>query len=625
MPFALRDYQEETLDAIVATAADGCRRQLVSLSTGLGKTVIFSELPRRLRLPPTDVTLVVAHREELLSQAAAKMQFANPSSRLGVEKASRHASSSADVIIASVQTLRGPRLDMFLRRFAGRIKLLVIDEAHRAPAPSYRALIEGILAARDDALLVGLTASPNRPDRVGLQEVFDRVVAHRSAQWGIEAGYLVPLRCFHVATETSLDGIHTVKGDYDPSELSARVDTPDRNALVLSAYLQHARGKKAIVFCASVAHARHITQLFAGEGVAAETADGKTQPAEREAIVRRFRAGETRVLVNCALYYEGFDVPDAEVVILARPTQSNIIFSQAIGRILRPLEEVAQALGVGSTAASRAAAIAESRKPYGTVLDLVDRASKHSLLSLPVLWGLPARFDPQGAPIVAVRGAYERLYQRAPAIAEAASTYTEIQTKLREVDLFTPVTLDAAAARCVTLTWRPLPGGGYRLSLPSELLALDRTGAPIADYRRAYHRELEVARRAGASEPQRVARDVLNVDESTVAYRNERIDVTPDALAQYEVTSVLNGAVRKLGVATSLLDAFTRAEAWVRNNRRASLSALQRHGGWRAQPITAGQSDHLRSLGVPPALIPITKGEASDLIGTLRDRRERAG
>ncbi|MEA2666702.1 MAG: ATP-dependent helicase, partial [Candidatus Eremiobacteraeota bacterium] len=188
----LRPYQVEAQQSILEHRARGVRTQLVSLATGLGKTVIIATLPKLLSLRPGDVTLVVAHRDELIEQIVDKMRVENPEAIIGIEKAERRAGDECNIVVATVQTLAEKRLEEFVRRFHRRISLFVIDEAHHAAAPTYRAIVDAVLAQRPEAMVLGFTATPNRGDGVRLVDVFEKIVYTMDARKGIDAGYLVP-------------------------------------------------------------------------------------------------------------------------------------------------------------------------------------------------------------------------------------------------------------------------------------------------------------------------------------------------------------------------------------------------------------------------------------------------
>nr|MDQ6925649.1 DEAD/DEAH box helicase [Candidatus Eremiobacteraeota bacterium] len=405
----LRPYQVEAQQAILEHRARGVRTQLVSLATSLGKSVVIATLPKLLSLRPGDVTVVVAHRDELIEQLVDKFRVENPEAVIGVEKAERRAPEECSIVVATVQTLAEKRLEDFVARFKRRISLFVIDEAHHAAAPSYRAIVDAVLAQRPEAMILGFTATPNRGDGFRLVDVFEKIVYTMDARKGIDAGYLVPVKSYAVATGVNLDEVASRGGDFVIGQLAQAVNIGQRNERIVAAYKQNTPGLKALVFTASVEHARDVAEEFVARGVNAEWASGETPREERERIVRDFRGDGIDVLVNCGLYLEGFDVPSVQVILNARPTKSTTLYTQITGRALRPLDDIASPLSNTNSALERRELIEKSSKTAAIVIDLVDQAQRHQLVTVPSLYGLPPHIDAQGRMTAQVADAFEEL------------------------------------------------------------------------------------------------------------------------------------------------------------------------------------------------------------------------
>jgi superfamily II DNA or RNA helicase len=619
----LRDYQEAALAAARAAYDRGVHRAMICLATGLGKTVIIAGLPHALGMRAQDAMVVVVNRDELVGQTIDKLTTFYPTARIGIEKAERRATGHERFIVASIQTLQAERRADFLRRLQGRIAVLVIDECHHATAQSYVDLIDVFSAARTDGFVLGVTATPQRADGQGLGSVFEEIVFHRDVRWAIENGYLVPLRCYKVATATSLDALPHTTGDFPMGQLGRTIDTPNRNDLIVSAYLSHTRGKKAIAFCATIAQAEHLCAAFRGKGVAAAWASGTTSRRTREENVRDFRSGKLNVLVNCGIYVEGFDVPDAEVLIGARPTASASLHIQMTGRVMRPLDDTARRLGRCENAAARRAAIAASAKPVATILDIVDQTNRHSLCTIPSLWGLPAAIDIGGHDPADAAALYRTLVEKAPATAKLMTSYAHVQTTLEALDAFAIPMQDAALAEVSSLNWRLIGPNLYRLALPKRFAATDRTGQPIADFSRRYRLALADAKRKGAHPAEAYARDALQFEPTSFTITRETLEIGSGASEPYEARLESNGNIRVLGSASSLHEIFTRAERWISQNRRDVASSLTTSASWRSRPISARQLGVLKSaFAVPLHLIPETQGDASALISQLIDGRK---
>ena len=560
MPAAprLRPYQVEAQQAILEHRARGIRSQIVSLATGLGKTVVLATLPRLLSLRPGDITLVVAHRDELIEQTVEKMRVENPDAIIGVEKAERKAPEDSNIIVATVQTLSEKRLEAFVQRFHRRISLFIIDEAHHAAAPSYRAIVDAILAQRPEAMVLGFTATPNRGDGVRLVDVFEKIVYSMDARKAIDAGYLVPVKSYAVATTTNLDDIASRGGDFVIGQLAAAVNTVDRNARIVAAYKQHTPGMKALVFTASVEHARDVAEEFVAKGVNAEWASGETPKDEREKIVRDFRNGDLDVLVNCGLYLEGFDVPSVQVILNARPTKSTTLYTQITGRALRPVDEIANLLSSTESALMRRELVEKSTKPAALIIDFVDQAQRHQLVTLPSLYGLPPQIDAQGRMTAQVAEKFEELLRRDPKRAAKVRSAEEIETALLEIDGF-------AAPKEIKPTWAPLDPDHWRMILPPQKIAWDKSGRPIPNFGQQWDQWVTEARRIAPHEDaDRFASRMLNVNPKTVKFDSPVIDVQLDGeeyLTLYTTDDIPNRVIdRNKSLPGALGNAYERVK-----------------------------------------------------------------
>jgi len=327
----LRDYQQNALDAILQARLRGILRQLVALPTGGGKTIIFVYLAMLLNIR----TIILVHRDELLRQAVDKLQAVWPDADIGIVKAQqddfRH-----QIVIASVQTLAHQKRRA---RLAGEgFELCIIDECHHSTSDSYRAILGdlGFLSDEPDKLLVGVTATPFRADGSALADIFQGISYRIGILDLIERGHLVDPKGFLIETDVSLSGVHTRQGDFVTGELAKAVNTPARNKLVVEKYHELTPGRKAVVFSVDVQHAIDLSEMFTAAGVPSAFVHGETPSDERRETLAAFERGDILALCNCAILTEGWDCPSVSAVIMARPTRSRVLYTQCVGRGLRP-------------------------------------------------------------------------------------------------------------------------------------------------------------------------------------------------------------------------------------------------------------------------------------------------
>lgn len=299
----LRPYQEECIRSIPERGA-----YLVQLATGLGKTVIFTQMPRRGRM------LIISHREELVRQPLKYFDC-----KTGVEMAGEHAPADAEVVSASVQSL-ARRLERYSPDY---FDIVIIDECHHASANTYKRILKHFTPR----LLLGFTATPNRADKVRLDDIFEKIIFQRDLRWGVQNGWLSDIFCRRVTIGYDLSAVKTRGGDFAPGELDEALDGTEQ--AVADAYRQYAEGA-TLIFAASVRHAQAIAAAIGSDAV---VVTGETK--NRADIIRDFTERKIKCLVNVMVFTEGTDIPLIETLIIARPTQSDSLYTQMVGRGLR--------------------------------------------------------------------------------------------------------------------------------------------------------------------------------------------------------------------------------------------------------------------------------------------------
>src|SRR6478736_3513650 len=412
----LRPYQREAIEAVLAARRSGVRRMVVCLPTGAGKTVIFSHLAQLAQRQ----VLVLAHREELLAQAREKLEHAlSGRAVVALERGAERAAPDAKVLVCSIRSLHEQRLAAVIR---GRnVGLVIYDECHHAAAEdNLRVLCQiGVFEPDWQGTLLGFTATTARGDGQGLDAVFERIVYSRSLPDLIEAGYLSKLRGFRVSTSADLTRLSPGGADFREEELACAVDIEERNALVARSIQELARDRRTIAFCVTVNHATNLCRSLNVIGVPAGIVHG-AMPSERRAqALAEFRAGTTQVLCNVAVLTEGFDDPGVSCVAMARPTRSEGLYAQCIGRGTRLYPGKKDCL----------------------ILDFVD-LSELSLCTLPSLFGVPRELDLQGQDVSEARRVWQQILFDRPGFELEASVLTLPEIQQRAAS-FNPLTLEA--------------------------------------------------------------------------------------------------------------------------------------------------------------------------------------
>jgi superfamily II DNA or RNA helicase len=432
---ALRPYQRAAIDAI---SANPHKRQIIALPTGCGKTIVFVHAIRDVAAKG-ERAIVLVHRDELVGQTLEKLAVVAPGLPVGVVKAERD-DHGAPVVVASVQTLARPqRLHGLARDFS----LVIVDEAHHAMAPSWRAVLT-YLGCFEPAgpLTVGFTATPERGDGADLAEVFEAITYHRDLLSMIREGYLCDLRGMQIHLDVDLDRVHSRGGDFIEAELAAEMERADTPRHIVRAYREYAAGRKGLAFLPSVALAEETARLFRAAGIAAGMVSGTTPLDERRHTLAELRAGRLRIVANCGVLTEGFDDPSVDCILLARPTQSRPLYIQIVGRATR--------LHPG--------------KQDALILDFAGASSRHELVTLGRLFGLaPADLESQSVLEAIAAEEEERERRRVAARDRERERIEDIIG--RSVDLFHRKPLHWAQQ-----------GDVYALSIPGGSLALQPAG-----------------------------------------------------------------------------------------------------------------------------------------------------
>jgi len=350
----LRPYQTEIVEAVEAVfGPELFRAPIVVLSTGGGKTVVFSKVTLD-EIAKGSVVWIVAHRQELIYQASKTLTSFGI--HHGVIKAGVKPHPERQVQVASIQTLT--------RRLKDQRPpdLIIIDECHHSVAQGYR----NVFAAYPNHRRLGVTATPCRMTGAGLGEIFDIMIHGPTNQFLTDNKFLCPARYYAPPQQADFTRVKVSKGDYDTKELEVVMDEPSITGDAVQHYQRICDGAPMLTFCVSVEHARHVAQQYLDAGYRAACVDGTLSDEDRADRINGLGTGKYQIITSCDLIGEGLDVPVVTVAQLLRPTKSVALHLQQIGRVLRP----------------------SPGKEYAIILDHVGNTAKHGFASTDFKWSL---------------------------------------------------------------------------------------------------------------------------------------------------------------------------------------------------------------------------------------------
>lgn len=385
----LRPYQSECFDNVMAELA-GARSTLVVAATGTGKTVLFGHVAKAWE---TGRVMIVAHRDELIRQAADKVGRIVGETcaiEMGAERSNEgKLYDKSHVVVTSVQTMSRP--NRHARFDPNEFGLIVFDEAHHSVSESYLRIVAHFRQNKSLKLL-GVTATPDRADEEALGKLYETVAYEYGIKEAINDGWLVPIQQQLIQVHgLDFSRCRTTAGDLNQGDLAAIMESEKMLHKIVDPTMQIAGDRKTLVFTTSVAHAERACEIAnRHKPNCAEWISGETPMDVRRGVLRRYLHDDFQYLFNCAIALEGFDEPSIQVVAMARPTKSRSLYAQAIGRGTRPLPDVVDGI---ESAEDRKAAIAGSPKPNVLVLDFVGNCGNHKLVHATDVLGIEYNDD----------------------------------------------------------------------------------------------------------------------------------------------------------------------------------------------------------------------------------------
>ena len=321
----LREYQQEALGSLAEMRAKKETIALLYHATGTGKTVTAVMDAKSCG----GRVLFVAHTMELVNQALSTFESLWCDVTVG-KFADSIKDTNAHVVCGSIQSV-ALNLDMFKE---DAFDYIIIDEAHHASADTY----QKVLSYFKPKFILGLTATPERADDTDILEIFKNTAHKLDIQTAVEIGALVPVRCIRIHTNIDMTKVRFNSVQYNIRDLDVKICVTERNKLIVDTWLEYVKNRRTVVFCASVKHAEQVAQLFRDAEVSAVAVSGSMKTSERNEMLAKFANGDIKVLCACDLLNEGWDCPQTEVLFMARPTMSKVLYTQQLGRGMRNSE-----------------------------------------------------------------------------------------------------------------------------------------------------------------------------------------------------------------------------------------------------------------------------------------------
>jgi superfamily II DNA or RNA helicase len=315
----LRPYQNDFIQSVATGFNSGFMRQLGVLPTGGGKTIVFAKIAQRFHERRNERTLVLAHREELIEQAADKIEKAT-GIKASIEKAERQAYRESPIVVASIQTMQRDRLASWPCDHFG---LVVCDEAHHVLADQWRATLDHF-----SSRVLGVTATPDRGDKRKLSEYFENLAYETNILQLIQDGYLADVKVKAVPLEIDLAGVKTTAGDFDSNALDAAIAPYLKQ---IAKYIaDNCRTRKIAAFLPLISTSKRFVEECQSFGLSSAHIDGGSP--DRKEILSDYSSGKYSVLSNAMLLTEGWDEPSVDCVLVLRPTRSRSLYAQMVGR-----------------------------------------------------------------------------------------------------------------------------------------------------------------------------------------------------------------------------------------------------------------------------------------------------
>jgi superfamily II DNA or RNA helicase len=470
--FNRRDYQDDCITDVMSSYERGVRSGLIVMATGMGKTFTTTELAKVFLDKYGGKALFLVDRIELAEQSRDAFLRTDPDLRVNIEMNTYKSKPSDQIVIACVATI-GRKGSKRIKKFnPDEFTLIIADEGHLSVSPIWQRVLHYFGAHPDNydpkKLLIGLTATPRRTDGVGLGFLYDDIFGSYDIVYGIREGWLTDIEWKTIETGVDISKVGVRGGEFNQTNLSETVNTEHRNLVIVKSYFEVAKEVPTMIFCASVAHAYQLADMFTALDIPAACIEGMTDKRVRRDNIAKFRSGEIKVLTNYSALGTGFDAPEIGCIMFARPIKSLLTYTQFLGRGLRPsstafVDEVL-------TKEDRLDLITHSTKPFCTVIDFCDFIGTHNVCNVPTLFGLSPT----------LREAKQKFFKEVVEPIEEVRVQRGIDvsdiTSLDEIDLivksktitFKSFKSDDLVKEYSSLGWLSTTEGGYEIAFPEK-------------------------------------------------------------------------------------------------------------------------------------------------------------
>lgn len=415
-------------------------------------TITFSFVAKKA-IESGKKVLVLAHREELLTQAQEALQLVNPDSKIMIEQGKLTADVDSDIIVASVASLGRKWSDRIKKFNKSDFWLIIVDEMHHITSDTYTRVLDyfGAYKSADNGtekwhpVVLGVTATSFRWDWVSLDKVIDTIAYKYDMQQAISEGHLSPIRAFTVFTDTDISNVKTSMWDFAIGELSDAVNNTERNLQIIETYKTKGKEEKSIIFAVDVQHAKDISALFIEKWVKANYITWALKKDTRKQILKDFHENKINVLVNVWVLVEGFNQPDIINCLLVRPTKSSWLYIQMVWRASR----------------------LSPWKEFWRVFDFVDNMRNNKIVTATSLIWISQPIQAEDTDIFEMKDKLEELLNNKPWTNLRELDLDKIEERIQEVDIFAAAELDTFVKENSSFGWTPFLTG-YKISLGTD-------------------------------------------------------------------------------------------------------------------------------------------------------------